>query len=378
MRITEIKTHIIAEERNFLFVTVETDTGLRGVGEGGITWKEHATAAYIDALKPALIGEDPFRTEHLWQGMSRGGFFPAVGVAASAVSAIDIALWDIKAQALDVPLYQLLGGLVRDRVVCYPHVRGDTTEALVEDGKAKVSEGWQFVRFDLPTQGEAVFDSRTAVRQGVAQVAAVREAVGEDIEIIIDVHTRLDPVDAIGLCRALEPYRPYFVEDPIRSESPASLRRLREQTAVPIAVGEQFDSKWAFREVIENDWMDFARIDLCIAGGITETLKIAGWCETHSIAVAPHNPLGPVSTAACLHLDLALSNFAVQECARVPGQVLPDLFPVQVPFESGHLLPPTRPGLGVVFEESRVAEFPPIPEGNSPRLQRPDGTFTNW
>jgi galactonate dehydratase len=257
-------------------------------------------------------------------------------------------------------------------------VKGETTEALVRDALAKVGEGWRFVRFDLPTQGENVFDSRTAVREGVAQVAAVREAVGEEIEIIIDVHTRLDPVDAIVLCRGLECYRPYFVEDPIRAESPGSLRRLREQTAVPIAVGEQFDSKWAFREVIENDWTDYARIDLCIAGGITEAVKIAGWCETHSIAVAPHNPLGPVSTAACLHLDLALSNFAVQECARVPGQVLPELFPVQVPFESGFLLPPARPGLGVVFDESRVADFPPIIDGNSPRLHRTDGSFTNW
>ncbi len=143
-------------------------------------------------------------------------------------------------------------------------------------------------------------------------------------------------------------------------------------------MGEQFHSKWAFQDVIENDWTDFARMDLCIVGGITEALKIAGWCETHSIAVAPHNPLGPVSTAACLHLDLALSNFAVQECARLPGQVLSKLFPVQVPFEQGHLLPPTRSGLGIEFDESQVPNFPPIPEGNSPRLQRPDGSFTNW
>ena len=378
MKITGIKTHIIAEARNFLFVTVETDAGIRGVGEGGITWKEQATAGYIEALKPSLLGEDPFRTEHLWQVMSRSGFFPAVGVGAAAASAIDIALWDIKAQALNVPLYQLLGGLVRDRVVCYPHVRGETTAELVADAKQKVAEGWRFVRFDIPTQGADRFDPRTAIRECTDQAAAVREAVGEEIEIIIDVHTRLDPVDAVTLCRSLEPLRPYFVEDPVRSESPAALRRLREQTAVPIAVGEQYHSKWAFQEVIENDWTDFARIDLCIVGGITEALKIAGWCEAHSIAVAPHNPLGPVSTAACLHLDLAVGNFAVQECARVPGQVLPDLFPVQVPFEKGHLLPPARPGLGVEFDESQVPNFPPIPHGNCPRLHRPDGSFTNW
>ncbi len=153
MKITDIKTHIVAEARNFLFVTVETDAGIRGVGEGGITWKEHATAGYVEALKPSLLGEDPFRTEHLWQVMSRGGFFPAVGVAAAAVSAIDIALWDIKAQASNVPLYQLLGGLVRERVVCYPHVRGERAADLVADARQKVAEGWRFVRFDIPTQG---------------------------------------------------------------------------------------------------------------------------------------------------------------------------------------------------------------------------------
>ena len=378
MKITDIKTHIVAEERNFLFVTVETDEGIRGIGEGGITWKEQATAGYIEALKPALIGEDPFRTEHLWQVMSRGGFFPAQGVGAAAVSAIDIALWDIKAKALEVPLYQLLGGLVRDRVACYPHVRGDTTADLVRDARQKVAEGWPFVRFDLPTQGQELFDARTAVRSGIEQVAAVRDTVGDSVEIILDVHTRLDPVDAITLCRGLESLRPYFVEDPIRSESPSSLKRLREQTAVPIAVGEQFGSKWAFQEIIEKDWTDFARIDLCIVGGISESLKIAGWCETHFILVAPHNPLGPVSTAACLHLDLAISNFAVQECARVPGQVLSDLFPVQVPFDNGYLSPPTQPGLGIEFDESQVPNFPPIPAGATPRLNRPDGSFTNW
>lgn len=377
MKITDIRTHIVGEVRNFLFVVVETDTGSIGVGEGGITWREPAMAGFIEALKPSLIGQDPMRTEHLWQVMYRCGFFPPGRTGTAAISAIDIALWDIKAKTLGVPLYELLGGLVRDRVVCYPHVVGETAAEVAADAKAKVDEGWQFARFNLPERGD-VLNRRAAVRDGVEHVAAVREAVGPEIELIIDAHTRLDPVDAITLCRELEPLRPYFVEDPIRCENPGSLARLDRKVHVPIAMGEQYGSKWEFREAIENEWIDYARIDVCNVGGLTEAIKLAHWCETHSIYVAPHNPLGPVSTAACLHLDLAISNFAVQELARMPGEVLSQLFPKQVMFEDGHLRPPTAPGLGVEIDEAAAADLAPIEGGDCPRLHRPDGSFTNW
>ena len=210
----------------------------------------------------------------------------------------------------------------------------------------------------------------------VVEDAAIREAVGEAIEICIDVHTRLDPADAVTLCRQLEPLRPYFV--PVRSENPAALKKLAGKVHVPIAMGEQYASKWEFRQVVEEDLIDFARIDVCIVGGITETRKIAGWGETHYLPIALHNPLGPVSTAACLHLDLATSNFAVQECPREPGEALAELFPVQAPFADGHLLPPAGPGLGIEFDEAAVARYPAIESGDCPRLSRPDGSFTNW
>ena len=180
------------------------------------------------------------------------------------------------------------------------------------------------------------------------------------------------------LCRELEPLRPFFVEDPVRCENSGVLARLRQATGVPVAMGEQYATKWEFREPLENDWIDFARIDVCNVGGVTEAMKVAHWCETHYVPIAPHNPLGPISTAACLHMDLAVSNFAVQECAREPGQVLRRLFPEQVPFEPGHMLPPTLPGLGVSIDLSAVGHYPPIPEGDCPRLHRPDNSFTNW
>jgi len=377
VRITDVKAFPIwSGNRNFFFVKVETDEGIYGVGEGGLTWRELACAEAVFHLSSFLVGQPANRIEHLWQTMYRGGFFPADKVIASAIAAIDIALWDLRGKALGVPVYELLGGRVRDRVVCYPHVVGATPEEIAANSRALADEGWRFIRFGVPSDGDLLEPSK-AVREAVRQFAAIREAVGEDVEICIDAHTRLDPPEAIQLCRALEPYRPYFVEDPIRSENMHSFHQLARHAAVPLAAGEQFASKWDFRELIEEDLIQYCRVDLCICGGITEARKVAGWCETHYINLAPHNPLGPVSTAACLHLDLATSNFGVQELPRLPGTVLPEVFPVQVPFADGHLLPPTAPGLGVEFNEeaARKCEFRP---GHSPQLRRADGCFTNW
>ncbi len=364
--------------RNFLFVVVDTDEGISGVGEAGLTGRELAVMGALEHFKPLLLGQDPFRIEHLWQVLFRGGFFPAERVLSSALSAIDIALWDIKGKALGVPVYELLGGRVRDRVVCYPHNvgHGPDIESLVESCRQSVEEGWKFVRWGLPQQGE-ILEPAWAIRQGLRQLEAVRKAIGDEIEICFDVHTRLDPADAIQFCRAAAAYRPFFIEDPIRCENPQSYRLLRQQTQVPLAAGEQFSSKWEFRQLIEEDLIDYARVDLCIVGGITEAKKIAGWCETHYIKLAVHNPLGPVSTAACLHLNLACSNFGVQEQPRRPGTMLTDVVPGQVEWEDGYLLPPQRPGLGIEFDRE-AARRSPFQMRELPHLRRLDGSFTNW
>ncbi len=199
---------------------------------------------------------------------------------------------------------------MRDKVVCYPHNSGHAMEIepLVESCLETKEDGWKFVRWGLPQDG-VTLEPRQAVRAAIAQFQAVREAVGDEIEICFDVHTRLDLPDALWLCREVEQFAPYFIEDPLRSENPDSFKTLRPRTAVPLAAGEQFNSKWEFRQLIEEEWIDYARIDLCIAGGLTEAKKIAGWCETHYIKLAVHNPLSPVSSAACLHLNLSCPNF---------------------------------------------------------------------
>ncbi len=379
MRITNVEAFPVSSgRRNCLFVVVDTDEGISGVGEGGISSRILAICGAIDHFKQVLIGQDPSRIEHIWQVLFRGGFFPASRALSAAISAVDIALWDIKGKALGVPVYELLGGLVRDKVVCYPPNVGDgmEIEPLVESCKRTTEEGWKFVRWGLPHEGD-VLEPRQSVRAALRQLEAVREAVGDEIEICFDIHTRLDPPETIWLCREAERFHPFFMEDPLRSENPFSFRYLRQQTAVPLAAGEQFSNKWEFRELVEEELIDYARIDLCNVGGISEARKIAGWCETHYINLAVHNPLGPVSSAACLHLNLATSNFGVQEQPRRPGTTFTDVIPVQVEWKDGYLLPPSRPGLGVEFDREAAKKHPYQPR-ELPHLRRLDGSFTNW
>jgi L-alanine-DL-glutamate epimerase-like enolase superfamily enzyme len=384
MKITNIEAYPVwGGLRNFLFVVVDTDEGLYGVGEAGLTGRELAVMGAIEHFKPLLIGQDPFRIEHIWQLLFRGGFFPAERVISSAISAIDIALWDLKGKALGVPVYQLLGGLVRDKVVCYPHNGGKGTEdggsvtALVENCLQSKAEGWKFVRWGLPHEKDSILEPGRSVRNAIKQFQAVREAVGDDIEIAFDVHTRLDLAYAVTLCREVEAFRPFFIEDPLRCENPDSFKTLRARTTVPLAAGEQFSSKWEFRQLIEEEWIDYARIDLCIIGGFTEAKKVAGWCETHYINLALHNPLGPVSSAACLQLNLACPNFGVQEQPARTGTVLTDVVPVQPEWQDGYLLPSDRPGLGIEFDRE-AAKKRPFQLFEPPHLRRQDGSFTNW
>jgi L-alanine-DL-glutamate epimerase-like enolase superfamily enzyme len=379
MKITGIECLPVQDGRNCVFVVVDTDEGIYGVGEAGLTRRDAAIAGVCRDYASLLIGEDPFRIEHHWQRLSRGFFFPHDRIAGSALAAIDIALWDIMGKALGVPVYQLLGGRVRDKQVVYPHTGGGTPELLVERCQKLYEQGWKFVRFSPNTGKDGRFEPSEAVRESVKMFEAVRNALGDKVEICFDVHTRLDPADAIVLCRAVEPYRPFFMEDPIRSEGPNSFRHLRQHVHTPLAAGEQFASKWEFRQFIDEDLIDYARIDLCICGGISEAKKVAGWAETHYIKLATHNPLGPVSSAACLHLNLATSNVGVMEQPQLPGTAMTNAVPGQMTWEDGYLLPPTKPGLGIEFDREAARKLP-YPEGGVHRglLHRDDGSFTNW
>ena len=388
MKVTKITSLPLKGQHRFgyFIVKVETDAGIYGLGESGNWFWGEAVAKAVEHLSELVIGQDPFSTERLWQHMFRASFFPADKVYCNAISGIDIALWDIKGKALDMPVYKLLGGPVRDKVVCYPHNDGATNTELLESCKRSVEEGWKFVRWGQPvTEGplNSMDDSGRlepveSMRMAEEQVAIVREAVGPDIQICLDVHTRLDTAHVISLCKDLESYKPFFIEDPLRSENPASYRTLARHVSLPIAAGEQWASKWSFREVIEEELISYARIDLCNVGGFTEALKIVHWCETHYIDIAPHNPLGPVSAAACVALCMASTNVGVQEMPRRPGSIETDLFPVQIGWEDGYAFSTDRPGLGVDLDESVAESRGTSPGGFAPRLRRNDGAFTNW
>ncbi len=385
MKVTNVKSMNVMGEhgRAMFFVKVETDAGIYGLGEVGMIRWGAAIEKAVEHLSELVIGEDPFATERLWQHMFRGSFFPAEGVYSCAVSAIDIALWDIKGKAVGLPVYKLLGGPVRDKVVCYPHAGGNSTAELVESCRALVDEGWKFVRWGqsetgIADDGASRLEPVESMRIAVEEMAAVREAVGPDIQICLDVHTRLDTAHIVAMCKDLEPYRPFFIEDPLRSENHGSYRTLARHVRLPIAAGEQWTSKWHFREVIEEELISYARIDVCNVGGLTEALKITHWCETHYIDIAPHNPLGPVSAAACVALCMASTNVGVQEMPRRPGSEHRDLFPEQIDWADGYAFAPDRPGLGVEIDESVAEDRAAKPGGWPPLLRRNDGAFTNW
>ncbi len=377
MKITEVIVHKAAEWRTFLFVEVRTDSGITGWGESGLTTRELAVEGAVHHLAPLVLGESPFDTDILWQRMARTGFYPAGNALSAAISAIDIALWDIKAQALGVPLYQLIGGRSRDKVMVYNHLDSSDIDSVVEAGKRAKDEGWKCVRFEPAYGPDGLFDANSRIDEAFDIWAALREAVGPDLHLAYDAHTRFTIAEAMRLCRGVEPYRPFFIEDPLRSDQPHQYSQLRNHVHVPLAAGEQFPNKWHFKPLLEQNLIDFARVDLCICGGITEGLKIAAMAEAAGIDIAVHNPVGPISTAASLHFNLAISNMGVMELPRRPGETMAEAIVSDIVWEDGYLLPPKQAGISARIEPEALAQFP-FRKDELPHCHRPDGSFTNW
>ncbi|MGW7682043.1 mandelate racemase/muconate lactonizing enzyme family protein [Kribbella sp. NPDC054772] len=361
-----------------MLVAVDTDEGIHGIGEVGLRSRQRAAAGALEHLGALIVGEDPLRTEHLWQLMFRSGFYPADRVIASAIAAIDVALWDIRGKAYGVPVHQLLGGAVRDHVPCYVHVGDGMADRprFLDRCRALVSDGWRHLRFSVPHDAD-VLDERRTLRESIRLFHEVRDVVGDEIELILDVHTRLDPPEAVTLCREIESARPYFVEDALRAEHPDSYRMLRARTGVPLAAGEQFASKWEFAPLLENELIDYARVDIAIAGGLTEARKITAACETHHIKLATHNPLGPVTAASSLHLNLATPTAVIQEHQAAPDPELASFFTHLPTITPGRVHPTTLPGLGIDIDRPRARAHTANPRP-LPTLHRPDNSYTNW
>jgi len=352
-------------------VTIETDQGMTGIGEGG-------SKDTIEQCAAMIIGEDPGRIERLWQMMFRGYFYPAGREKLDALGALDLALWDLKGKALGVPVHELFGGLSRDHIECYSTgFPGKGSEK--ETARACIEAGFRAYRTSVadPPEGQG-FDAHHMVDKTYEDCVQVREGVGQQGDWAIDYHTRLEMPDAIRLSTLIEPLAPYFCEDLIRSENPGAYRELRQHVKVPIAVGEQFGARWDINELVEQNLIDYARVSIPNVGGLTEFLKIAAICETHSVGLIPHFT-GPISEAALVHACGVFSGPALMEMLGDGSHHEPHL-PESYDFHNGKMWPNRRAGLGVTLDTKPLQLAAEITERSRPipMFHRPDGSITNW
>ncbi len=387
MKITDIKAYPAwVGQRNQMIVKVETDEGLHGWGEAGLSGREMAVTGAVKHYREFLIGRDPLRMGALWQEMYRSQYFEGGRVLTAAISAIDIALYDIAGKALNVPVYQLLGGKQRELVPCFASTGGSTKEELIENVQLLVDLGWPAIRAGrspASDEGEPdfIFEPRESLGITAQWLTAVREAVGPEPVMGIDYHHRLSVAEAASFCQRMPPGTLDFLEEPIRDETPEAYEALRSMTDVPFAIGEEFSSKWQFLPYIERGITQFARIDVCNVGGLTEAVKVAAMAEAHYIDLMPHNPLGPICSAATVHLAAAVPNFAWLEVRVSPTEegrfYDADWFPEQPELDGYYYIVPDGPGLGVEFNEER-AQKEKFRYWEAPHLRRRDGSYTNW
>ena len=384
MKITSVKPYPVwVGHRNQMVVKVETDEGISGLGEAGLSGRELAVSAAIEHYRRFLIGRDPREMGALWQEMYRSQYFEGGRVLTAAISAIDIALHDIVAQSLGVPVYQLLGGKQRDYVPCFATTGMQSLEKLIENAKLLLEKGWNVIRTGMahPISEPGIFEPRESIGLTADWLTALREALGSGPTLGIDYHHRLTVAEAASFCQRMPSGTLDFLEEPIRDESPEAYESLRSMTDIPFAIGEEFSSKWQFMPYLERGITNFARIDVCNVGGLTESMKVAALAETHYIDLMPHNPLGPICTAATVHLAAAVPNFAWLEHRVTPteaGRFLDDdLFPIQLTAQGSRIEVPDGPGLGVTFNEE-MAEEQTFKFWEANHLRRTDGSFTNW
>jgi galactonate dehydratase len=376
MKITAVKHYLTMDVRsNACYVQIETDAGITGYGEATNHFLPNTSLGALKDITPYLIGEDPERIAYLWQACFRRRFMRGGPSTGAAVAAIDMALWDIKGKAYGVPVYQLLGGLARTKVRLYGHVTGKTAEEAARQARDRVARGLTAIRFRAFHSYDDVdlFDYKLGVQQQIEYLAAIREAVGDDIDLILECHGRYDPEWAIELARRAEPYHPFLIEDPIRHENPAALAQVRAHTAIPLATGERYHSKWEFRELIVNQWVNYLRPDVCHCGGISEMCKIAAMGEAFYQSLILHNNAGPLGTAASLHAALAIPNVTLLEAPWANRDAETDVCWPYPEIVDGYALPLEGPGLGIEFNEELAASKPFVPS-LQPRLNALDGS----
>jgi len=382
MKITKLTTYRVPPR--WMLLKIETDEGVVGWGEPVIEGRARTVETAVQEMEPYLIGQDPSRINDLWQTMYRAGFYRGGAILMSAIAGIDQALWDIKGKVLGQPVYELLGGLVRDRMKMYSWVGGDRPSDIIEQ-IAKLKEGG-FNTFKMNgTEELGLLDTSAAVDEAVKRVAEIREAFGNTIEFGLDFHGRVAAPMAKTLLRELEQFRPLFVEEPVLAEQAEYYPRLAEMTSIPLAAGERMYSRFEFKNVFAAGGLSIVQPDLSHAGGITECLKIASMAEAYDITLAPHCPLGPVALASCLAVDFVSYNAVLQEQSMGihynKGGELLDYVINKEDFKivDGYCAPLRKPGLGVEVDEERViAASKNAPDWRNPVWRHKDGSVAEW
>ncbi len=400
MKITNVIPYPIwIGSRNQLLVKIETDSDVFGWGESGLSARELGVSGIIEHYKDIIVGMDPFEIGKIWQRLYRSQYFEGGRTLTAAISAIDLALYDIKGKALGVPVYELIGGKQRDIVPTFATTSAPPGQEMIDQAKKLIKSGWQAFRLSMSSDGgsgefesiytksrqlqndELIFEPRESLNKTAEWLVKARDELGSEVVLGVDLHHRFSVAEAASFCNKLPSGTLDFVEEPIRDETPSAYEALRKMTNIPFAIGEEFSSKWQFVPYIENDLTQFARVDICNVGGITESLKVAGWCESHYIDMMPHNPLGPVCTAASIHFGASIPNFAWVEtresASENAGFSNDEIIKIDHKMENAMFKVADTPGLGIsvneeILKESKFKKWDP------PQLKRTDGSVTNW
>lgn len=374
MKITGLEMFCV--KPRWLFLRVHTDEGITGLGEPILEGRAATCMAAVRELEPYLLGKDPRRIVHHWQAMYRHAFYRGGPILTSAISGVEQALWDIAGKAAGLPVYAMLGGPTRDRIRMYAGAGGATTEEAANSARQCVERGFTAIKTGVSGGRPArMVETMGYVERVEERFAAMREAVGKDVDIAVDFHGAISPQTAGLLIEALEPYQPFFVEEPVQCQNVDVLADLARNTHIPIAAGERLYTKWGFRDLLEKRAASVVQPDLSHAGGLMECRIIAGMAESYYAAVAPHCPLGPIALAACLHLDAAIPNFLAQEHVTLGEGYLKQPFELR----DGYVRLPEGPGLGIELDEDAIADKRTDELWHCPELyDEQDGSVCDW
>ncbi len=369
----------------WLFLKITTDDGLVGWGEPVVEGRAATVQTAVEEMSEYLIGKDPGNIEDIWQVLYRSGFYRGGPILTSAISGIDHALWDIKGKRLGVPVYELLGGSVREKMRVYSWIGGDKPADTAISAGARVAAGYTALKMNA-TAELAWIDGPLKVQEAVERLAAVRSAVGYGVDIGVDFHGRVHKGMAKVLAKELEPYKPFFIEEPVLPENNEALVELARSTSIPIATGERMYTRWDFKPLLAAGAVSIVQPDLSHTGGIWEGRKIAAMAEAYDVAIAPHCPLGPITLAASLQLDFCTPNALIQEQSleihyHQGGSELLDYLvdPDVFHFRDGFVARPTAPGLGIEINEEKVREMSKIGhQWHNPIWRTPDGAVAEW